>query len=228
MTDSIPADTPALRLGVYKLPAAETALVQTLLRLYASSGACRWIYAGAPPYDALLADGSTPEGQSHELDGMATVVLRLTRKSENTSRELLERPIRSDRFQQWLQSVERDLRRTAAPPGSASGARFRLLRWPPAAMLHDNAENIRLATLLSRRYLSARELAAISRQPEAACLEFIQALQSARLLRAEDGAAAPSLVQPASNAPQAQPQTQAPKRFFNIGLIQNIRKRLNF
>lgn len=49
MTDSIPADTPALRLGVYKLPAAETALVQTLLRLYASSGACRWIYASAPP-----------------------------------------------------------------------------------------------------------------------------------------------------------------------------------
>lgn len=228
MTDSIPADTPALRLGVYKLPAAETALVQTLLRLYASSGACRWIYASAPPYDALLADGSTPEGQSHELDGMATVVLRLTRKSENTSHELLERPIRPDRFQQWLQSVERDLRRTAARPGSASGARFRLLRWPPAAMLHDNAENIRLATLLSRRYLSARELAAISRQPEAACLEFIQALQSARLLRAEDSAAASSLVQPASNAPQAQPQTQAPKRFFNIGLIQNIRKRLNF
>lgn len=53
MTDSISADTPALRLGVYKLPAAETALVQTLLRLYASSGACRWIYASAPPYDAL-------------------------------------------------------------------------------------------------------------------------------------------------------------------------------
>lgn len=63
MTDSIPADTPTLRLGVYKLPAAETALVQTLLRLYASSGACRWIYASAPPYDALLADGSTPEGR---------------------------------------------------------------------------------------------------------------------------------------------------------------------
>lgn len=49
MTDSIPADTPTLRLGVYKLPAAETALVQTLLRLYASSGACRWIYASARP-----------------------------------------------------------------------------------------------------------------------------------------------------------------------------------
>ena len=69
-----------------------------------------------------------PEGQSHELDGMATVVLRLTRKSENTSHKLLEHPIRPDRFQQWLQSVERDLRRTAAPTGSASGAHFRLLR----------------------------------------------------------------------------------------------------
>ena len=49
----------ALRLGAYKLPAAEVVLVQTLFRLYAHGDAFRWTFVTAPPYDALLADGTT-------------------------------------------------------------------------------------------------------------------------------------------------------------------------
>ena len=68
-----------LRLGAYKLPAAEVVLVQTLFRLYAHGDAFRWTFVTAPPYDALLADGTTDEGMSPAVDAMAKAVLRLTR-----------------------------------------------------------------------------------------------------------------------------------------------------
>ena len=55
-----------LRLGAYKLPAAEVVLVQTLFRLYAHGDAFRWTFVTAPPYDALLADGTTAEGSGTE------------------------------------------------------------------------------------------------------------------------------------------------------------------
>lgn len=230
MTASPSSAPPALRLGTYKLPAAETALIQTLLRLYAASGAGHWTYASEPPYDALLADGSTPEGQSPAINGMAKVVLRLMRKSENTTHDQLERPIRPDRFQLWLQSVERDLQQ-GAPFGSV---RYRLLRWPPASMLHGNEEHVRLATLLSRRFFSAQELAAISSQSEAVCLDFMRTLQSARLLRseakAETAASGTRAAPPSSSSDRLQitAAAAAPRRSFSMELIRNIKKRLNF
>lgn len=73
-----------LRLGAYKLPAAEVVLVQTLFRLYAHGDAFRWTFVTAPPYDALLADGTTDEGMSPAVDAMAKAVLRLTRMNSVT------------------------------------------------------------------------------------------------------------------------------------------------
>lgn len=220
-----------LRLGTYKLPAAETALIQTLLRLYSSGAAGHWVYASAPPYDALLVDGSTPEGQSQELDRMAKVVFRLMRKSENSLPDQLERPIKPDRFQLWLQNTERDLQQSATTQPEAA-VRYRLLRWPPASMLHSNEEYVRLATLLSRRFLSTQDLAAISRLPEADCAEFVRTLQSARLVRTnahEAAAARASMAETAAPTPAPeQPPAAEHRRSFSTDLIQNIRKRLHF
>ena len=68
-----------LRLGAYNLPAAEVVLVQTLFRLFAHGDAFRWTFVTAPPYDALLVDGTRPEGMKAEVDRMARAVLRLVR-----------------------------------------------------------------------------------------------------------------------------------------------------
>jgi len=101
-----------LRLGAYKLPAAEVVLVQTLFRLYAHGDAFRWTFVTAPPYDALLADGTTDEGMSPAVDAMAKAVLRLTRMNSGQAPNTLERPIRADRLQDWLKSTEHDLLQT--------------------------------------------------------------------------------------------------------------------
>jgi hypothetical protein len=60
--------------------------------------------------------------------------------------------------------------------------RFKLVRWPPSAMLRNDPRLIRMATMLSRRLLSVGELAQVSQQAEHDTQTFVQALRSAGLL----------------------------------------------
>lgn len=235
-----------LRLGAYKLPPAEVVLVQTLFRLYAHGSAFRWSFVTTPPYDALLVDGTTDAPLDAEVAGMARAVLRLTRMNAPDAPDTLQRPIRADRLQDWLRTAELQLMdtqlATTRPPeespwpaaASASGAgaatapaspasagttavRFKLRRWPPASLLRGDAHRIRMATLLSRRALSAAELADISQQPVQACQAFLQSLQTLGLV--DMPAATP--------AAAAQPKpAAAAKPGFARGLIAGIRRRL--
>lgn len=242
-----------LRLGTYKLPAAEVVLVQTLLRLYAHGDAFRWTFVTAPPYDALLADGTTPEGASPEVERMAGAVLRLTRMNAGQAPDTLERPIRADRLQDWLKATERKLDQsgvdtrarahaltrpmsdddmaTHAPAASPAPApapaplnpvRFKLRRWPPAALLRADPNRIRMATLLSRRALNAAELATISQQPLQECQSFLTALQTTGLVDLQQAAPPAAAAAVASQARAA----ASPAPNFARGLISGIRRRL--
>ncbi|MDO5288219.1 MAG: hypothetical protein Q4F13_01100 [Pseudomonadota bacterium] len=238
-----------LRLGAYKLPAAEVVLVQTLFRLYAHGSAFRWSFVTAPPYDALLVDGTTGEPLDAEIAGMARAVLRLTRMNAPDAPNTLQRPIRADRLQEWLRVTELQLLDTqlatqpaeeapaAATPGkdtaaaaataaaSAAAVRFKLRRWPPASLLRGDAHRIRMATLLSRRALSAAELADISQQPVQACQAFLQNLQTLGLVELPPAAPpAAAVAQPAADARAAAPAPAKPS--FARGLISGIRRRL--
>lgn len=122
---------PNLRLGTYKLPAAEVVLVQTLFRLYAHAEGFHWSYAAEPPFDALLADGTTEEGQSPEVDRLARAVLRLTRIGSENSPGTMARPIRADHLQDWLLATERQLR--AAQPAAAPAPAAAVPAAAPAA-----------------------------------------------------------------------------------------------
>ena len=232
-----------LRLGAYKLPAAEVVLVQTLFRLYAHGDAFRWTFVTAPPYDALLADGTTDEGMSPAVDAMAKAVLRLTRMNSGQAPNTLERPIRADRLQDWLKSTEHDLLQTrpatlieeatqpdaveaeaTTPAAPINPVRFKLRRWPPAALLRSDPNRIRMATL-SRRALNAAELATISQQPVQECQAFLTTLQTTGLVDVEKAPVAP----PAGSAPAqaaAAPKPAAPAPAFARGLISGIRRRL--
>ena len=179
-----------LRLGTYQLPAAEVVLVQTLFRLYAHSGDFNWTFVTAPPYDALLVDGSTGDEIAPEAALMAKSVLRLTRMNAAPGPDTLQRPIRSDKLLEWLRSLqngfedtrpaswmasvpgEPDLLEPSQPELVVSPQRFKLRRWPPAALLRSDPNRIRMATILSRRALNASDLAAISGQAVAECQAF--------------------------------------------------------
>ncbi|MDO5623249.1 MAG: hypothetical protein Q4G71_00995 [Pseudomonadota bacterium] len=224
-----------LRLGAYKLPAAEVVLVQTLFRLYAHGNDFRWTFVTAPPYDALLVDGTTDGAQDPAINDMAKAVLRLTRMTATPEPNTLQRPIRADRLQDWLKATEHDLLETrpatllmeepadAPAPAAATTAisplRFKLRRWPPATLLRGDPNRIRMATLLSRRALNAAELASISQQPAHECQAFLQTLQTTGLVEVQQEA-------PASAPVQAAPVTVAAKPTFGRGLISGIRRRL--
>ncbi len=231
-----------LRLGTYQLPAAEVVLVQTLMRLYAHGDAFRWTFVTAPPYDALLADGTTDEGASPEVDRMAKAVLRLTRMHAGQAPNTLERPIRADRLQDWLKATEHELLQTrpaepgddvptrplTQPPASAPApavplqpVRFKLRRWPPAALLRADPNRIRMATLLSRRALNAAELATISQQPVHECQAFLTTLQTTGLVDLHQDP--PPAAAAATAVPAAAPR---PAPTFARGLISGIRRRL--
>ena len=233
-----------LRLGAYKLPAAEVVLVQTLFRLYAHGDAFRWTFVTAPPYDALLADGTTDEGMSPAVDAMAKAVLRLTRMNSGQAPNTLERPIRADRLQDWLKSTEHDLLQTrpatlieeatqpdaveaeaTTPAAPINPVRFKLRRWPPAVLLRSDPNRIRMATLLSRRALNAAELATISQQPVQECQAFLTTLQTTGLVDVQkEPAPAPAPAAAGAPAPAAPPK---PAPTFARGLISGIRHRLS-
>ena len=225
-----------LRLGAYKLPAAEVVLVQTLFRLYSHGDTFRWTFVTAPPYDALLVDGTTDEGMNPDVERMAKAVLRLTRMNSGRAPNTLERPIRADRLQDWLKNTEHDLIQTrpatlldeaslptaaeapAAAPVQINPLRFKLRRWPPAIALRGDAARIRMATMLSRRALSVTELATLSRQSETDCRKFLTLLRSTGLVEQRAPTPAPT-PDAAAAAPVAQPR-------FGRGLIAGIRRRL--
>lgn len=262
-----------LRLGAYKLPAAEVVLVQTLFRLYAHGDTFNWTFVTAPPYDALLADGTTDEGASPEVDRMARAVLRLTRANPEAPPNTLPRPIRADHLLNWLKAVEREWQNPSAPaPASAKPAapapaapvsavksapaspapsasadtvakprskptssappspvRYKLRRWPPAAMLRNDPHRIRMATLLSRRALNAAELADISGQPVGECQAFLQLLHSTGLVLPHPDPATAAASAPANEPTRAAapaPAPAAPKPTFARSLISGIRRRL--
>lgn len=238
-----------LRLGAYQLPAAEVVLVQTLFRLFARGDAFRWRFVTEPPYDALLVDGAAedvagalsspvaPDGA-----GKTSAVLRIIRSDTPETAGTLRRPIRADRLQNWLKATEHTLLDTVmlveagaeAPAGApapvtaadlapaASAIRFKLRRWPPAAVLHGDAARIRMATLLSRRALGADELARMSGRPAAESQAFLRLLQTTGLVELNT-APAPA---PSATTALAADASAASKPSFGRGLIASIRRRL--
>ena len=238
-----------LRLGAHQLPAAEVVLVQTLFRLYAHGGDFNWTFVTAPPYDAMLVDGTSGDDLSAEVGQMAKSVLRLTRMNEQAGPNTLQRPIRADKLQEWLNSVAYSFQDTrpvalmtaphsepmqaaAAPEAPetppVSPLRFKLRRWPPAALLRSDPSRIRMATILSRRALNASELSAISGQAVHEAQAFLQTLQTTGLVDLQQEPVAP----PPSATEQAPAGTAAPsaatiaKPSFARGLIFGIRRRL--
>lgn len=178
---------------MFRLPAVEIVVVQTIVRLSAQNGSFPWKLVDAPPFDALLVDGALLEDRLAEVEQMAPAVLSVTRMHSEGVANTLERPIRAEKLQQWLLNTGRELleaRRWTGPATLVSAmskelldsARFSLRRWPPAALMGRSEDDDRMANLLWRRPLSASELADRCGQPVSRCARFLQALRNAGVL----------------------------------------------
>lgn len=210
-----------LKLGVHCLPAAEVALIRSLIRLYSHAPSFCWRFVEAGPCDVLIVDGGllVSDPQSDEARRRAPGALRVVRGRCGDVADTLQRPIRADQLRTWLERKAIELLKSpAAPTGAADRPlRFRLRRWPSAALLGEDPQRIRLAALLSRRALAVRELSAISQWPTEHCQAFVDALHQAGLLQIHDTGVA---------SPAPAPVRPAHPASFAEGLVAGIRRRL--
>ena len=224
------------RLGAYQLPAAEVILLRTLLRLFAHDRNFRWRFVDEAPYDALIVDGTASDLPAKQAGQQARAVLSLIRTVDAEGPNRLPRPLRADRLQQWLLRVQDDLLesramtqigedqpvvKVSAPTESETA--FKLRRWPPVSLLHRDPVRIRMATLMSRRFLKISELASITGLSTQEVHPFVHNLQLVGLveLKREQAPTAPAELAAKPPAPD-----QSNKGFFGKSLIGSIRKRL--
>jgi hypothetical protein len=213
-----------LRIGVHQLSGGQAGLVRALIQLLAQgSSNFPWKYANEGPYDALIVDAQSVDIRDPQFRGSAKAISALGEPPATVPADLevLEWPLRADRLESWLMRVQRTLGALPAadspakgPDGAPPSVRYKLKRWPPDALLHGDAQRIRLATLLSRKPLDEQELARLSGQDAERCHTFIQLLQGFKILEAESQAPLPA--RPAS----------APTATAHAGLIRSIRRRL--
>lgn len=75
---------------------------------------------------------------------------------------------------------------------ASDSIRYMLRRWPPATLLANDLEKVRMASLLSRQELSMDELADLSEQTLVRCAEFLQALHEHDVLEVHEPSQQPS------------------------------------
>lgn len=223
-----------LRLGVFRLPIAEVALIRTIVRLYANDVAFPWTLVDAPPYDALLVDESAMADERVELARMAGAVLALTGRNSGGLPHTLERPIRADKLQQWLKGTERTLlearaarmgieEHTALEIEVSDSVRFTLRRWPSTLLLRNDPDKVRMASLLVRRALNANELAEVSGFPLSQCVTFLHALRSVGMLELH---VTPAVGRAHAGLPGVRGVSPSIRSEFGRSLINGIRLRL--
>ena len=237
MLEGLPAIMSRYRLGAYQLPAAEVILLRTLLRLFAHDRSFRWHFVDEAPFDALIVDGTSSDQTAKQAAQQARAVLSLVRAVDPEGPDRLPRPVRADRLQQWLQHVQDDLLESRAmtqfgedqapapapAPSAESEVAFKLRRWPPVSLLHRDPVRIRMATLMSRRFLKVSELASITGLSMQEVHPFVHNLQLVGLVELKREPVATTSVEPAKETAA----TKEPnKGFFGKSLIGSIRKRL--
>lgn len=214
-------------LATQDLSDAETSLLATIIRL-SSDLAGKWHLGEPKECDALFVEMT----DSMNLLAAGTsrpVRIPVCRRGETIADEgVLKRPIRAEDVIRQLMRVEALLSGAQpaasvpapAAPASNLAARGKLLRWPTHALLAASRTRVQMATMLSRRAMSASELSVTSGLPLQECETFMAELGHAQMLEWQAVAAQPGAGHaPASNDAHA---TARPKS----GLFMSIRKRL--
>ena len=102
------------------MSAAESVLVRTILWFYSHEENCRWVYADAPPYDAVLIDALHGPQAEAEAQQQASDVLRLTGIHADPGPDTLQRPITAEKLRSHLLEIQA-LRAAPALPARMDG-----------------------------------------------------------------------------------------------------------
>lgn len=222
-------------IGVEGLSAAEVSLLRTILKL-STQLVVEWTLSEQGPCDVLLTALPMQPERVHA-GPEARIMVPIVRRGESTGGECLERPFRAEDFVALLGRLAPALKMAPQPahqldtaPAAATvpasiDRRGRLKRWPPSYLIGSSRERIQLATLLSRRARSARELSAVAGYPEPACGAFMRELEEHGLLSWElpGQAGPPEQPRQAIAAPVAVAANQG---HAMPGLLGSIRRRL--
>ncbi len=245
-----------LRLGTFQLSPAEAGLIRALVQLFASgdTSELNWQYVDEAPYDVLVVDANVKDMAAVRSLNKAGSLLKVGEAvpGAGAGPEMMVRPIRRDKLEVSLlhfqhqilqggsgrevinvQEADSAIRIAGAmlrqdDPGNASAQpRFKLRRWPPAELLHNDASRIRMATLLSKRPMLMSEMVEMSRQPIERCKAFIQLLQGFNLIDAHlplaVQATLPGALETYPPAPRHRARGNEDRRW---SLVRGIRQRL--
>lgn len=231
---------PGFRIGASDLPAKDIAYIRALVRLFAYTEKLTWSFVDRAPYCALVAAAPSPPG--------GTPSRLLIKLDQVHQPHTLAYPIRADQFRDLLkrmgaallaqplaQPSSQPLAPPLAPPRPAPAnraadpqQRYKLRRWPSPVQLKSDPLRIRMATLMSRRDVSAAELATAAAAAPDQVIDFINVLQLAGLLAMPAAAPVPAAA-PAAKTAASAPPSAAPKRGIagiTSGLLDNIRRRI--
>ncbi len=217
--------------SLHSLPAREELIFKSVVRLLSHKTHQLWLYYpyyGTVRADLLVvAEGSIPRTSASHHGALQHV---LTLGASGRSRDFyLRLPLRADELEAELNRlgglIQASITTSNQPAAPAQpqelDVAFRLLRWPPAALLVTR-ERMRLATLMTGRAVTVISLQKLSGANLQTCSEFVDELRRAGLMRDLTSQPARELevaTPPVSNTVPAQAGGQS-------GLLARIRQRL--
>lgn len=231
-----------LSFSVEGLPPREELLFKSLVRLLDHRTHQHW------DWKAGEADLRVVGEQLHAAaDAPSVPVLAVGQVDPQRGGHFLALPLHADALEQTLNRLgamvvhARGLGLVAAEAGPGEDDAFRLLRWPPAALL-EAPHRIRLATLMTGRPTSLGVLRQRSGLATQDCLDFIADLRRSGLLENVPAAAPsgsfansifpsslfPDSLLPGSTPPDSRPAASRPalRETVQPGLLARIRNRL--
>jgi len=187
--------------------------------------------------DAVLSGLDDPPTIPCALD-QPVVHLRMGSRSAEAPDGTLRSPLQFDELIEALAGAEAALggvtpaREAASPPAAAGapaaplqswdGVRFRLHRWPPAALLQGSRYGVRLASFMSARFVTLVELEQLSNVGHAECAGVVRSFMDQSLLHVRRDGERAVAPRPAPAERRERPAAAAPRS----GLLSALRRRL--
>lgn len=229
--DTLAQNRATLTFSLHSLPAREEFIFKSIVRLLSHKSHQLWLYCpyyGGVRADLLVvAEGSIPRTSASDHGALQQV---LTLGASGRSRDFyLRLPLRADELEAELNRLG-DLIQASITASSQTAApaqpqeldiAFRLLRWPPVALLATR-ERMRLATLMTGRAVTVSSLQKLSGAGLQTCSDFVDELRRAGLMQdlASQSTRGGDLAIPSASKPAAA------RAAGQSGLLARIRQRL--
>lgn len=220
-------NTRVLRLGTYGVEQQIVRHIGVLLRFLDHQNQYQWQLVESGHMDLIITTERAQDQIPPVVASAATSIVTMvdSMDPEATSPNQLPRHFRSKHLERVLKPVESGASDRTETPAATPEARpnntpkkstdrFRLLRWPPAALVRRDPTRTRLASMLTRTPVSLDELARRSGQTPQICMDFVKALKSVGLI--ETSVEAPKDIEAPNQAPRSLTQ----------GLIRSLRRHL--